>query len=552
MSETGVHYEIMKTKKPSRRYLPASTVLCLVLSVAGLLLSSQRAVHASLAKKVIGNLVTWDQARGFQDIQSNIDALSEVTAQWYTITTTGGVVPYRDGNGSPYVDPAIVSYLHNHQVPITVGVQNIVNGVWDGNTVSQILNNTTSRSTHVNNIVAMVVANGYDGVDLDYENLLAANRSIFSQFITELALALHQQNKTLSVDVVAKTAEPGTWSTPQAQDWSSIGAAADQMRIMIYGYSWSTSLPGSVAPINWVNDVLAFAKTVVPSAKIIHGIPAYGIDWPSRAAGTEYMWDTLSTLATNNHASVQWDSVSKSPWFQYTSSGNLHTIWFENAQSTDAKLAATNQHDVGGIFLWRLGGEDPAIWPIVRNRFGTGAVPLPSVDIRANGSTGPITIPYATAAIISWTSANASSCDISPTGWSGVTNNGMSTGNLTTSLTYTATCHNATGDTSDSVSVDVAAQPATDTQAPMVTITQPVTGTAVTKKISIVATATDNVRVTKVIFFVDAVAVATDTVAPYSVGVSTGSWQSGPHVITAVAYDAAGNAGIAEVTVNKR
>ncbi|MBI4359253.1 MAG: hypothetical protein HY577_01595 [Candidatus Nealsonbacteria bacterium] len=80
----------------------------------------------------------------------------------------------------------------------------------------------------------------------------------------------------------------------------------------------------------------------------------------------------------------------------------------------------------------------------------------PTVDIKANGSDGPVTIGYNTAATLSWTSTNATSCSASGN-WSGAksTSGSESSGNLTNSATYTITCTGAGGTASDSVTVNV-------------------------------------------------------------------------------------------------
>lgn len=54
-------------------------------------------------------------------------------------------------------------------------------------------------------------------------------------------------------------------------------------------------------------------------------------------------------------------------------------------------------------------------------------------------SCSPQTIPYNTSANVTWSSTNASSCTIFPTDWTG-TSGSQSTGNLTSSQTYTVTC----------------------------------------------------------------------------------------------------------------
>jgi hypothetical protein len=107
----------------------------------------------------------------------------------------------------------------------------------------------------------------------------------------------------------------------------------------------------------------------------------------------------------------------------------------------------------GGIYRIFYTHEAPECTPLV-----------PFVDIKANGSDGPITIPYNTAATISWTSSNASSCSVSPTGWTG-TSGSQSTGNLTSSQTYTLSCTGPGGSASDNVTVNVSPPP------PIVTLT---------------------------------------------------------------------------------
>lgn len=79
------------------------------------------------------------------------------------------------------------------------------------------------------------------------------------------------------------------------------------------------------------------------------------------------------------------------------------------------------------------------------------------VDIKANGSDGPITIPFNSSATLTWTSSNATYCFASGA-WSGLksTSGSESTGNLTSGpRTYTITCTGPGGSASDSVTIYV-------------------------------------------------------------------------------------------------
>ncbi|HEY4514764.1 MAG TPA: hypothetical protein VJJ22_01235 [Candidatus Paceibacterota bacterium] len=89
-------------------------------------------------------------------------------------------------------------------------------------------------------------------------------------------------------------------------------------------------------------------------------------------------------------------------------------------------------------------------------------VPDPTVDIKANSSNGPITIPYNTQATLSWVSQNATECHANGGPWTGpkpLNNNTTATNNLTSSVTFTITCTNAIGASdSDSVTINVGNQ----------------------------------------------------------------------------------------------
>ena len=130
--------------------------------------------------------------------------------------------------------------------------------------------------------------------------------------------------------------------------------------------------------------------------------------------------------------------------------------------------------------------------------------------------------------------------------------NTTSVGNGTHTLTVTAS--DAAGNAeAASVSVSVNNAVVTDTQPPIATITSPSNGARMTtKNVQISVSATDNVGVTQMSIYVDNVLQCTDMTAPYTCTWNTRKAASGSHVITANAWDAAGNLGSATpITVYK-
>ena len=108
-----------------------------------------------------------------------------------------------------------------------------------------------------------------------------------------------------------------------------------------------------------------------------------------------------------------------------------------------------------------------------------------------------------------------------------------------TSTTLTGTFINACGGSlSDTFTIAAAA----DTTAPTVSLTAPANGATVSgSSVSLTATATDNIGVTKVEFYQGLNKVGESTSSPYAVTWNTTSATNGSYQLTAKAYDAAGN-----------
>jgi len=90
-----------------------------------------------------------------------------------------------------------------------------------------------------------------------------------------------------------------------------------------------------------------------------------------------------------------------------------------------------------------------------------------------------------------------------------------------------------------------------DTIAPTVSVTSPANGATVSGKVQLIASASDNIGVTKVEFYVDGALQGSAAVAPFTISVDATSAPIGAYILTAKAYDAAGNIGVSSpVRVN--
>ena len=114
--------------------------------------------------------------------------------------------------------------------------------------------------------------------------------------------------------------------------------------------------------------------------------------------------------------------------------------------------------------------------------------------------------------------------------------------------------HDAAGNVGTSSTVNVTVNNTVpDTTPPTTSITAPSNGSTVSGTVAVTASASDNVGVTSVAFYIDGGLASTDTTSPYSYSWDTTAVANGSHSIFSRAYDAAGNVGTSStvnVTVN--
>ncbi len=121
-----------------------------------------------------------------------------------------------------------------------------------------------------------------------------------------------------------------------------------------------------------------------------------------------------------------------------------------------------------------------------------------------------------------------------------------------TNKTVQAKAYDGASNSASSIVVTIQLTPMGDTLKPVISITSPSSGASFKRKavVTINASGSDNIAVSKVEFYVNNVLVCTDTIAPY-----TCTWTApnttGAFTLQSRAYDAAGNIGISSnVTIN--
>lgn len=258
-----------------------------------------------------------------------------------------------------------VQFANNNGIKPLLLVHNFRNGGFDIDLAHAVLTNTQSRKNLVNNILVALSKEEYAGVNVDIEHMYWYDRPYYTAFIRELKETLEPHGFLTTVAMIAKNDDAyqnNNWSG--AFDYREIGKYADQILLMTYDEHYIGGAAGAVASYPWVESVLKYATSVIPSNKLLMGIAAYGYDWSS--TGTKALQvRNIGNLISSTGAAVQWDAASQTPYFSYYKNGVRHEVWYENAASISAKLDLVAKYNLRGVGVWRMGYETKELWDTI-------------------------------------------------------------------------------------------------------------------------------------------------------------------------------------------
>lgn len=310
--------------------------------------------------------------------QSGVEAEESIggVAQYLTYLAMFAYVIQADGSLELYMNndvDAIQAGLSKGALPM-MSITNFTVNEAGENIAHAVLSNEENRQQLLNNILSILKEKGYRGLNVDFENVLPDDRQLYNQFLQLLVDTLHQEGYFVSTSLAPKVSGEQKGLLYEAHDYAFHGKVADFVVLMTYEWGYRKGPPQPISPLNEIKRVLDYAVSVIPSEKILMGFQLYARDWAiPHVEGQEA--ETLSpqeaiTRATKYGASIQYDPIAQSPYFQYTGEeGGRHEVWFEDARSAQAKFNTVKEYNLRGVSYWVLGYPFPQNWVLLEDNF---------------------------------------------------------------------------------------------------------------------------------------------------------------------------------------
>lgn len=302
-------------------------------------------------------------------LENTLPYLSELSVFSYGFTAEGEVVP------PPLDDTWMVNVaLENATLPILTLTPFGEDGNFDNNLISAIVRNPASRDALISNLIVVMRAKNYEGLDIDFEYIKAEDRNLFTEFVRVCTERMHSEGYQVSVALAPKTSADQPGLLYEGKDYRALGQIADHVLIMTYEWGYTYGPPMAVAPLNQVRRVVEYAVSEIPPEKISMGIPNYGYDWPlpyvrgvskARTIGNV----EAAQIAVAQGAEIMFDEVAQSPYFNYEAGGVMHEVWFEDVRSLQAKFDLIKEFGLRGPGYWQIMQLFRANWLLLADNF---------------------------------------------------------------------------------------------------------------------------------------------------------------------------------------
>ena len=209
-----------------------------------------------------------------------------------------------------------------------------------------IIGDSESASKHIDNIINMQKEYGFDGIEIDYENIKKDMQlwNRYADFINKLYTRCREENIKLRVVL-----EPGIPIEDIKLEEGPVYV------IMCYNLHGTSTDPGEKANEEFIQKTIDKMK-VIPGEKEF-ALSTGGFDWDENNKVVAVDEKTAVTLADKYNAYETRDSNSMYIKFEYSDvDGKKHEVWYADAQTLERLIKVIDRNGYK-VSLWKLGGN---------------------------------------------------------------------------------------------------------------------------------------------------------------------------------------------------
>lgn len=316
----------------------------------------------------LGYVASFDNASDLS-LKRHAESLTHIAADWFNLVGVDQKL-VEESN-----DP-LASFCTRKGIALLPILRNLEGNQWQSEAVESLLKATPQEQAAFFEHLLQRLPPSAIGILLDWSEIDITYRSDLTHFLKALATSFHDHHKELWITIP-------TGKEQAVYDIEALYNSADRFVATLYDQNSQPDEAGPLASLEWFQESLSQLVTQEKPEKWVITLGAYGCDWNTTKETLEPL-SFVDVMARANLASVPSLSVEPplfSPYFDYISqeenkllfakeespssskpSHHEHEVYFLDAITFYNQLHFLKPYHPGGIGIYRLGQEDPALW----------------------------------------------------------------------------------------------------------------------------------------------------------------------------------------------
>jgi spore germination protein len=305
-------------------------------------------------------------------LKRTLPYLTYISVINYTVTDQGDLISYYD-------DTEFIKTAKNYNViPLMFITTLTLQGKDNIETVYKLLLNEESQDRLIENILTTLKNKGYYGINFSFELVNPENLPYIENACKKIVNALKNEGYLAFATINPHIIQTGKDIDFLKIDYSHMGEVPDSLIFTSYEWAINPNPPSPISSVYGMETFLNYIKGSIPSTKISIGLATIGYNWelPYRAGISRVYsltYDSAVALARNENIAIQFDEISQTPFFLYTSKdGQLqteHIVWFIDARSISALLNLVFDYSLYGISVWNITVFNAQLWLIINSQY---------------------------------------------------------------------------------------------------------------------------------------------------------------------------------------
>mgnify|MGYP001546769890 CR=1 FL=1 len=268
---------------------------------------------------------------------------------------------------TPAIDRRVIGLARSRKPAATIipMIQNIQKGNWNGDDLARLLADGPRSKELLDKIVKFLSAHRFPGLAVDFENVPKAAHKNLEIFLADMSAAFAPHGWII---VQTVPFEDENWP------YEAYANIVDYTLLMAYDEHDDGDEAGSIAAQGWFEKTLAERMRVLDPQSTIIGIGNYGYDWHGNAYADSLNFQDAVLAARDSDADIDFDDATGNAHFSYIENDkSKHDVWFLDAVTAFNQIHAADIYRPAGYALWKIGSEDPSVWPVLGRTYGAPA-----------------------------------------------------------------------------------------------------------------------------------------------------------------------------------